>query len=226
MELNPVNTSLIFAFGVILSRIADIIKLIDNIIGIINKRKNKTEVFKIENSNLQRTSNPRFGFSFVEPRTWDRFDPDNGDGNRYLHPTKESVSFSVSGIHDVSNEVDIYTTIDNHLSSLSKVKKFKLLLSRSSGSYCIDYPDENTVNTENISAWRLKYNIKDIESGIHLTVLEFKCNYDGICFTVYCQASKKEFEKFEDFFLYIISEFRVLGIKSAPFARNSEQLNS
>lgn len=226
MDLNPVNISLILAIGVILSRITDIIKFIDNLIGLIHKRNNKTEVYKIENSNLHRTSNPRFGFSFVEPRTWDRIDPDNEDGNRYFHPTKECVSFSISGIHDVFEEGEIYNTISNHLDTLRDKKRFKLLLSRSSGSYCVDYPSENTVNTEKISAWRLKYNLKDKNTGIILTVLEFKCNYDGICFTIYCQAPKKEFENFEDFFLFIISEFRVLGINSAPFARNSKQLDS
>ena len=123
-------------------------------------------------------------------------------------------------MHDVFNEENIDTTIVNHLTSLKEEKRFKLLLSRESGSYCIDYPDENTVNSEQISAWRLKYKIKDRLSGNHITVLEYRCNYDGICFTLYCRASNKEFENFEDFFLYIISEFRVLGKKSAPFARN------
>jgi hypothetical protein len=220
MELTPLNTSIILVAGAVLSRIIDIITFLKNLKELFKKSNNVKECYKIESSNLNRTSNPRFRFSYIEPRTWDRLDPDNGDGSKYMHPTKSNISFSVSGMHDVLEDGDVSNTIKRQVESLSKQRGFKLLLSRPSGSYYYDFPDENTIETQKIRAWRLKYNLLDRSSGKLLTIFEYRCNFDGVCFTIHCQVPRKEFDIYEEFFLLIISEFRVLGIKSASFAQS------
>ena len=198
MDLNPVTVALLVAIGGILARIIDIIKLITSLFGFKKKVNGNTEVYKLENSTLQRTSNGRFGFSFVEPRTWDRFDPANGDGNKYVHPTMPDVVYIASGIYDVFNETDMYSAINNHISYLAKHKRFKLLLSRESGSYCFDIHEQNMICIERIEGWRLKYMFKDKNSKKMLTIIEYRCNFNGVNFTIHCQAPTKQYEYFED----------------------------
>ncbi len=195
----------------------DKIEILSALLAQYDVRRN---TYQTENANLKRSSNPRFGFSYMEPRTWDRFDPINGDGNRYVHPTKTDIIYIVSGIHEELDEDEINTAIENHLNYLKKVKGFNLILSSPSGGYFYDYTDANTIIEQKIEGWRLKYKLTDRKSKNRLTVLEFKCYYDGVCFTVYCRSPDKEYDNFEDFFLYLISEFRVLGKRSAPFARS------
>jgi hypothetical protein len=224
MEFNWLTNPLMLAIGIVLGRLTDIIKFIDSIIGLSQRRTKSTDIYKIENTNLMKTSNPRFGFSFVEPRTWDRSDPLNGDGNSYSHPTKTNVSYSVSGMYDVFDDGDTYASVKRKLVVLKEKKKFRLLVDRQCGSYQIDYPNKTSINLEQISAWRLKYQYK--ESGNNITVIEFICNYKGVCFTVQGKANSKDFEKYEDFFIFLISEFKILGEHSAPFARGIEQSKS
>jgi len=75
-----------------------------------------------------RTSNLRFGFSFIEPKTWDRLDPTNGDGNGYTHPTKPDVNISVSGHYDVLNEGDVSSSVGSRLDWLKKRKGVQIIV--------------------------------------------------------------------------------------------------
>jgi hypothetical protein len=40
---------------------------------------------------LRREVNVRFGFSFLVPENWDRWDPQNGDGAKFAHPDDEQI---------------------------------------------------------------------------------------------------------------------------------------
>jgi hypothetical protein len=211
MELNFLNTSLIIALTGIIARITDVIKLLSKIIPLFKRRKPAFEIYKIEKSNLNRTINPRFGFSYIEPKNWDRFDPTNNDGNRYLHPNKTDVSFAIWGMYDVFEDGNVWMSIERREKYLKNEKCYKLILSRPCGTYYNNYPDENSVETEKIEAWRLKYKIKDKQTGKRVTVIEFLCNYNNKRYTILCQARNKDFLMFEDFFLFLISEFRILA---------------
>ncbi|HEV8515528.1 MAG TPA: hypothetical protein VGQ59_19730 [Cyclobacteriaceae bacterium] len=210
MDLNFINTSLILASGALLGRIADVIKGVNNLLDLY-KKSPTNGVYQIDSSNLARDTNKRFGFSFVLPKTWDRMDPVNGDGNRVIHPKNPDVMVSFSGHYDALNFRGVSETVAENLVWRKKENGFKLLLSRQCGTY-YDTLDGGNVKTGQLNAWRIKYSFRK-ERKI-LVVIQFHCYYNGICFQINCQAPKKEFDFYEDFFLYLISEFRVLSKNS------------
>ena len=58
-------------------------------------------------NDLEREVNPRFGFSFLHPKTWDRRDPMNADGNTYFDPKHQDVRMLAWGSYGV-----LYPTLD------------------------------------------------------------------------------------------------------------------
>lgn len=197
--------------------ITNIISWIISLLDILTKGKNRNDkkVYQIDKSNLKRSFNRRFGFTFIEPTTWDRADPLNEDGSKFRHPTKTDISFSIYGSYDVFDAGDIWNIVENHRSEIKKKRGYKLLMDRQSGNYSFDDPYDKVIGKEPIIAWKTKYSYKDKKSRKRLTVLEYKGYYDNVCFTLHFQAPTKDFDFYEDFFYYIKTQFKVVADKSA-----------
>lgn len=85
------------------SRIDNRLIAIDKNIGQINISNGNSTINAHINQNqnnfieeFESNINSRFGFKFLYPKTWDRSDPMNNDGNKYIHPTNEKISITGS----------------------------------------------------------------------------------------------------------------------------------
>ena len=99
-----------------------------------------TSVLKSIDSQLQRESNPRFGFSFVYPSAWDREDPINGDGNTYRHPNDSRIELRVWGHYAVTSP-DLHSWVDQTIACLQSEEGFTLLTRVPAGGHLIDWEE-------------------------------------------------------------------------------------
>jgi len=90
------------------------------------------------NWHLQRESNPRFGFSFVHPYTWDREDPTNSDGNRFRHPIDPQIEMAAWGGYAVLFP-DLYSWVNKTIEFLAQEKGFHLLRRVPAGGHIFDW---------------------------------------------------------------------------------------
>lgn len=207
-----------FILGNLSAGLLNWIKVVQEIKKLFKKKETSISVYNINDEYLGRNTNPRFGFSFKEPLNWDRFDPDNGDGYKYVLPNDGNVYFVVSGSHNVLEFSETEDYVNWKRNILEANKNFELIINRQSGKYLIDYPNKSTIHRENVKAWKMKYNTK--EKGAQITVLNISILYDDITFDIHCQAPTERFVEFEDFFTKIIISFNLLGKNSAPHARS------
>ena len=206
-----------FIFGNISATLLNWIKLIQEVKRIFKKKS--LESYEIKSEYWGHNSNPRFGFSFSEPLSWDRIDPHNNDGYKYMNPEDSNVHFSLSGQYDALELSTIEAIVEWHLSIYKKKKGFKLVSSNESGRILYDYPDEKTVVRQNVSGWKMIYD--SLHEGKRIRSMDFISKFDDTIFHIHCQAPKNQFKKYENFFMKIITSFSILGTNSAPFAREN-----
>jgi transcriptional regulator with XRE-family HTH domain len=165
---------------------------------------------------LRRESNPRFGFSFVHPSIWDREDPANGDGNTYRHPQDSRIELRAWGGYAVVSP-DLRSWVDWTIESLQREDGFYLLARVPSGRRLIDWEDGGQITSyRQVEGCRIVYNIE--EDGQPFTTTQTFLQFDDTQGGLSCRAPSASYERYEELFLVISKELRILGESSAPFA--------
>jgi hypothetical protein len=169
---------------------------------------------------LQRESNPRFGFSFVHPAVWDRQDPTNGDGNTYRHPKDSRIRLAAWGQYAVVSP-DLLSWVNWTIECLQRETGFCLLARVPAGGHMFDWeertPSGATTLRQQIEGFRIVYQTE--ESGSPFTTTQTFLQYGDTQVGLCCSAPSIMYSHYEDLFLVISKELRILGKNSAPFAR-------
>lgn len=169
---------------------------------------------------LRRESNPRFGFSFVHPSLWDRQDPTNGDGNTYRHPKDPRIVLAAWGQYAVVSP-DLHSWVEWTIAYLRSKSGFCLLARVPAGGHLVDWQDERRKEQiaiyEQVEGFRIVY--KTDEDAQSFTTTQTFLQYGDTQFGLVCTAPSALYGRYEDLFLSISKELRILGPNSAPFAR-------
>ena len=101
--------------ALLLAGIASVTTNLREIVSFVNGIMGKPTMERMSDQDLETEVNPRFGFSFSYPKTWDRVDPANADGSSYFDPKEPRVSFSAwGGYAVVSRTLDDYVSFSLH----------------------------------------------------------------------------------------------------------------
>jgi hypothetical protein len=113
------------------------------------------EPYEFSQKDLVRTSNPRFGFSFLHPRTWDRKDPTNSDGHTFVNPMDNDTEIAAWGQFDV-----VEGSSGMHDDTQKQLLGYRLIEDVEKGMWLVDTKvvngERKPVRTE-IPGRRLKY---------------------------------------------------------------------
>lgn len=168
---------------------------------------------------LERESNPRFGFSFLHPRYWDRRDPDNGDGNAYCDPKDPRIEMLAWGGYAVVTH-DLDAWVSQSLDWLKREEGFALLSNVPSGRHLVDFIESSGAVTEcreQIEGYRLVYSVGFDTTQV--TSMQTFLQYQDTQIGLLCRAPTSRYQEYENLFLVLSHGIRVLGPHSAPFAR-------
>lgn len=171
---------------------------------------------------LRSEGNPRFGFSFLHPEYWDRQDPTNADGNTYRHPRDAQVEMRAWGGYAVVSE-DLFGWVEQTLEWLARESGFALLSRVPSGRHLVDFtktPNGVVESRQQVEGCRIVYST-EIE-GQKLTSMQTFVQYRDTQVGVLCRAPTACYPDYEELFLTISHEVRILGATSAPFARTNQ----
>lgn len=158
---------------------------------------------------LELEINSRFGFSFLYPKTWDRRDPHNNDGNVYVHPTDARTEIRAWGCYAVVSptlEDWVGWTLRQETHRLG----YRVITDRESGRY-VHYFQGNgaKVSREQIRGRRVLYEVA--EDGIALTIMQIFAQFSNSQFAIRCQTPSSIFFRYELLFLTVGQSLRVIG---------------
>jgi hypothetical protein len=183
-------------------------------------RPGETPVLDSVHGRLERQSNPRFGFSFVAPATWDRQDPANGDGNTFRHPRDPRIEIRAWGGYAVVSP-DLDSWVDWTIEALGRGEGFRLLSRTPAGAWLVDWRHrlwrEPIEVRRQVEGRRVVF--EAVEAGQPMLSMQSFIQFDDVQVSVLCTAPAALFGRYEDLFLVISKEIRVLGPNSAPLAR-------
>jgi len=173
--------------------------------------KSAKEPIKFNQEDLQREANQRFGFSFLYPKTWDRKDPMNADGNTFVDPKNPEVRMLSWGSYAV-----VCPTLEELVSEILKDAGdklgYRLICNVESGKHMITWDEREGTPVEvreQIEGRRLQYEY--IENGKKKTVLQILTQVQDRQFTVLCETPSRLYPAYEDLFLALLAGLRVLG---------------
>ncbi len=183
--------------------------IIDAVSPLLKKFIDKFQKIEFDENFFGYASNSRFGFAFIYPKTWDRQDPTNSDGNTYVNPTNPEVKLYFWGSYFSS-----YGNGGNFAEKLKENNKgkrgFKLLSYTYSGKDALSFAEEEgetITQSEPIEGWRYVYKVR--EGRKKKTVMGIYIPFNEIYYEVRCEAPSMLFPAYKDLFLHIISEFKV-----------------
>ena len=92
-------------FGAAIVYIAKVLDFLSKLKAAFRVFRPSQQPYRYSPADIGREHNVRFGFAFDYPKTWDRGDPHNVDGNMYLHPLDRQINVRVWGrfAHFASN---------------------------------------------------------------------------------------------------------------------------
>ncbi len=189
--------SLVYWFLIVLaiSAAVTVITNFKKIFDYVTKKLiNRSEIDSLMIS-IEHESNPRFGFSFLYPARWDRFDPANGDGNTFVHPEDEKTKILAWGSN--SFEASLNDELDRVIEHASKNKEYNLIKKTESGRYI-----RGEKTRSQIDGMRIEYSYKD-EDNVYLFVMQSITYYEDRTFSVMCQTRLKYKGQFSEDFLNI-----------------------
>ncbi len=160
---------------------------------------------------FNREANPRFLFSFLYPKTWDRFDPENGDGNRYRDPKNSDIHCSFWGSLAVLSP-NLEDSVDWSLAQAAKESGFEMITNVESGRHQVSWTDmDGKVQEfrEQIRGRRLVYRSKP-EGNTSVISMELFLHTGDREIRALCQAPESLFPAYEPLFLTLLAEVRVL----------------
>jgi hypothetical protein len=165
--------------------------------------------------------NPRFGFSFLYPKEWDRRDPDNNDGNVYVHPTDERIEMRAWGGYAVVSP-SLEDWVQWTLGHEAQRPGYRLLMDRASGRHVHYF----TESKEGVVECRMQIDGRRVvydggEGGGSTTTMQVFTQFESSQFAIRCKAPVSEFSRYEHLFLTVGQSLRVLGEHPDRFRKNS-----
>ncbi len=175
-------------------------------------RKSVKEQIKFNQEDLQRETNRRFGFSFLYPKTWDRKDPMNADGNTFVDPKNPEVSVVAWGEHAVSGETLEYW-ISEVLEKASLKAGYRLIRIVECSRHIMVWDEREgkwVPSWEQIEGGRLQYEY--LERGKRKTIVEMLTQVEDTQFAVRCEAPSDLYPAYEKLFLALLAGFWVVKV--------------
>jgi hypothetical protein len=172
---------------------------------------------------LERSSNPRFGFSFLHPAVWDRSDPANGDGNTFRHPTDARISIRAWGGY-AAVSADLSSWVAWSLGIDREKPGFQLLTDVFAGGKLVDWAfeqdNEPVKSTQQIEGRRIVFQTE--EDGLSFISMQTFLQLNDTQVGLLCRVPTGSYANFEDLFLVVSKEIYMLGPNAAPFARTGQ----
>lgn len=166
----------------------------------------------LTDAELDRLSIPRFGFSFVYPKAWSRFDPDNGDGHTFTDPNATDVKMLAWGgyaleektVEDVAHSYrpEVLKLADPHILQDLPAGLFLWKLSKEPGGQVETREEE--------PGWRLKYEYLDHDLKKKITVLDHLTLVDKRVIGVEFRAPSDLYPAYSKLFDHLFAELHVL----------------
>jgi hypothetical protein len=187
------------------------------VFNVIKRNPKSASDFLLElPSEFRRIVIPRFGFSFLAPEGWKRWDPQNGDGAAFSHPDDPHVEIrSWAGYAILDPDID--SSVERFMDYERKEGYFELIslsgTSRSITNLSTDLPGGPPTQTA-VKAIRMVYRAN------HFSCLHVKTRVGDTEFDIRCQAPSERFPEFRDLFILASNSLRVLGPTMAAFAAN------
>jgi hypothetical protein len=169
------------------------------------------ETVNFSEDDFSREANPRFSFSFLYPKTWDRFDPDNGDGNRYVDPVNPDVQCSFWGNLAVSSS-NLEESVDWALSMAAEEPDFEMIANVESGRHQVSWMEINgeiQQSREQIEGRRVVYRSRPEGKTTVISMHLFLHTGDREIHAL-CQSPESLFPAYQPLFLALLAEVRVL----------------
>jgi hypothetical protein len=166
-------------------------------------------------SELRRIVIPRFGFSFLAPERWKRWDPQNGDGAAFSHPDDTNIEIrSWAGYAILDPDID--SSVERLMDYQRQAGYFELLnISKATRSVMNFDPElSETPRQIAVRAVRLMYRAGPF------SYLHVKTRVAGKEFDIRCQAQPERFAEFREMFVLLSNSLRVLGTTMAAHAGN------
>jgi hypothetical protein len=166
---------------------------------------------------LRREVNVRFGFSFLVPERWNRWDPQNGDGAKFAHPDDEQIEIRGWGGYGILHD-DLESSVEWYMEVLRKDGYFELIsLSDVTRSVCniVESGEDKELVQQAVKAARMVY-----RSGKY-SYLHVKTRVSGTEFDVRCQAPSGGYAEFRPLFVHSTQSLRILGMTMAAHAKNA-----
>lgn len=116
---------------------------------------------------------------------------------------------------------DLRSWVDWTIKCLQRENGFCLLARVAAGGHLIDWEDqgrnEPIMSRQQIEGYRLVYKIE--KDGWPFTMTQTFLQYNDTQVGLCCRAPSERYRHFEELFLMISKELRILGVNSASFAR-------
>jgi hypothetical protein len=186
-------------------------------LNIVLKTEKQPSDFSVEMPfELFREVNVRFGFSFLAPEKWSRWDPQNGEGAKFSHPDDDQVEIRAWAHYAILHD-NLEDSAEWSMNILRKEGYFELIsISDATRSVCdvTGEPDKWQLTQQAVKAIRMVY-----RSGAY-TYLHVKTRVGGTEFDVRCQVLSERYLEFRTMFILVTNSLRVLGSTMAEHAAN------
>lgn len=167
---------------------------------------------QLEECDLVRDVNVRFGFSFLAPANWNYWVPENSDGSKFAHPDDERIEIRAWGGYAVLHD-DLESSVEFEIDCFRRNVLFELVSMTDVTRSVCDLEGNHLVQ-QRVKAKRLVY-----RNQTH-TVLQVKTRVGGTEFTIRCQAPTERFPEFRTMFIHATHGFQILGPTMAEHAQN------
>jgi hypothetical protein len=190
---------------------------LSEIYRVMERRAEPASDFLLElPSDLKRVVNPRFGFSFLAPENWERWEPQNNDGCSFSHPDEPRIEIRSWAGYAVL-DLDIDSTVEAFMDYQRKQGYFELIsttdATRSVMNINMEQPDGPPTQIA-VKATRIVY-----RAGT-FSCLHVKTRVGGTDFDLRCQAPFDRFLEFRELFVLVSHSLLVLGPTMSALAAN------
>jgi hypothetical protein len=184
---------------------------------VIEGNSNPASDFALElPSELLRIVNPRFGFSFLAPEKWSRWDPQNGDGAAFSHSDNPDVEIRSWGGYAVLDP-DINSSVERLMDYQRKEGYFELISVSEATRSLTNLSTESPAGPPEQMAVRA---IRMVYRANHFSYVHVKTRVGKTEFDIRCKAPSERFAEFRDLFVLVSNSLRILGPTMAAFAAN------
>ncbi len=191
-----------------------------------HEERRPTTVVTVPSRLIARDGNPRFGFWFSYPQTWDRTDSPNGDGNVFNPPDDAGVELRVWGANlanlpVVGGQPDSLPALVQRNRDSIRSAGGAVLESRPYGLHREGEVDGHA-SSEQISGWRLRFRRPGEGAQPASTALWVFTVLDGRQADIQCQAPTSRYPAYEDLCNELVSTLRLTALE-APVPSTSER---